>query len=106
VKSYCLGKKLKNPQNGYTRLGPFHLYQRQKKPISELLPSEIISKTISIDNALVKTDLKELHSIELLACNPACGQVAGPNSVANRTLTRPLKGGLSITSSIFIISLL
>ena len=72
---------------------------KEKKPISELLPSEIISKTISIDNALVKTDVKELHSIELLACNPVCGQVAGPNSVANRTLTRPLKGGLSITST-------
>jgi hypothetical protein len=72
---------------------------KEKKPISELLPSEIISKTISIDNALVKTDVKELHSIELLVCNPVCGQVAGPNSAANRALTRPLKGGLSITST-------
>ena len=72
---------------------------KEKKPISELLPSEIISKTISIDNALVKTDVKELHSIELLACNPVCGQVAGPSSAANRAYTRPLKGGLSITST-------
>ena len=72
---------------------------KEKKPISELLPSEIISKTISIDNAIVKTDVKELYSIKLLACNPACGQVAGPSSAANRTYTRPLKGGLSITST-------
>jgi surface protein len=72
---------------------------KEKKPISELLPSEIISKTISIDNALVKTDVKELHSIELLVCNPACGQVAGPSSAANRAFTRPLMGGLSITST-------
>jgi len=70
---------------------------KEKKPISELLPSEIISKTILIDNAIVKTDVEELYSIELLACNPACGQVGGPNSAANRAYTRPLKGGLSIT---------
>ena len=72
---------------------------KEKKPISELLPSEIISKTISIDNAIVKTDVKELHSIKLLVCNPVCGQVAGPSSAANRALTRPLVGGLSITST-------
>jgi len=70
---------------------------KEKKPISELLPSEIISKTILIDNAIVKTDVEELYSIELLACNPACGQVGGPSSAANRAYTRPLKGGLSIT---------
>lgn len=72
---------------------------KEKKSISELLPSEIISKTISIDNTIVKTDVKELYSIELLACNPVCGQVAGPSSAANRAYTRPLKGGLSITST-------
>ena len=72
---------------------------KEKKPISQLLPSEIISSTITIDDIILKTDVKEVYSIDLLVCNTLCGQNMGPNSLVNRTLTRPLKGGLSITST-------
>jgi hypothetical protein len=70
---------------------------KEKKPISELLPSEIISSTIVIDNQILKTDVKVLDNIELLVCNPVCGTANGPNAVINKAVTRPLKGGLSIT---------
>jgi hypothetical protein len=77
---------------------------KEKKPISELLPSEIISSTIVIDNQILKTDVKVLDNIELLACNPVCGTANGPNAVINKAVTRPLMGGLSITSTNNVLS--
>ena len=71
----------------------------QKKPISELSPEEILPSKIAIKGHLLKTDVFEMSAGELLACNPYCGQIAGPNSADNRAFTRPLKGGLSITST-------
>ena len=71
----------------------------KKKPLSELKPEEVFPKTINVSGETIKTDVHEIGSVELLACNPYCGQIAGPNSAANRAYTRPLKGGLSITST-------
>lgn len=71
----------------------------KKKPLSELAPEEILPSTISIGNTLIRTDVHEIGMAHLLACNPSCGEIAGPNSAANRAYTRPLKGGLSITST-------
>ena len=71
----------------------------KKKPISELLESEIIPSTIIIEDKVLKTDVFEMNKPELLICNGACGQNAGANSIPNRTFTRPLVGGLSVTST-------
>jgi hypothetical protein len=71
----------------------------QKKSISELLDSEIIPSSITIGNQVLKTDVFEAGKVELLACNAYCGQFAGPNSAANRAVTRPLVGGLSMQIS-------
>ena len=71
----------------------------KKKPISELLESEIIPSTIIIEDKVLKTDVFEMNKPELLICNATCGQNAGANSIVNRTFTRPLVGGLSITST-------
>jgi len=71
----------------------------QKKPLSELSPEEILPSTITVGEQVLKTDVYEVSKAELLVCNAYCGQVAGPNSAGNRAYTRPLKGGLSITST-------
>ena len=71
----------------------------EKKPLSELSPEEILPTNVTVGEQVLKTDVFQIGRAELLACNAACGQVAGPNSAANRALTRPLKGGLSITST-------
>lgn len=76
----------------------------KKKPVSELSTEEIIPRTISIGADNIKTDVFEAPMPELLACNAYCGQVAGPNSAANRALTRPLVGGLSISSTNTVFS--
>jgi hypothetical protein len=71
----------------------------QKKPLSELSDDEILPSEIAIGENVLKTDVFEVGVAEQLACNAYCGQIAGPNSAVNRAFTRPLKGGLSITST-------
>ena len=71
----------------------------KKKPITELLDSEIIPSSITLEDRVLKTDVFETDMPELLVCNGACGQNAGANSIVNRTFTRPLVGGLSVTST-------
>jgi len=71
----------------------------KKKPISELLDSEIIPSSITLEDRVLKTDVFETDMPELLVCNGTCGQNAGANSIPNRTFTRPLVGGLSVTST-------
>ena len=70
-----------------------------KKLLSEIPEGELLPSSVDISGIAVKTDVKEIGRIELLTCNGGCGQNAGSGSVANRTFTRPIKGGLSITSS-------
>jgi hypothetical protein len=76
----------------------------KKKPISELLESEIIPSTIIIEDKVLKTDVFEMNKPELLVCNATCSQNMGPNSLVNRTFTRPLVGGLSIASTNLVTS--
>ena len=71
----------------------------QKKPRHELSVLELLPSEITIGDQVLRTDVYEVSRAELIACNAYCGQIAGPNSAANRALTRPLKGGLSITST-------
>jgi len=76
----------------------------KKKPLSELSTDEIIPASVAVGSDNISTDVFESSMPELLVCNAYCGQVAGPNSAANRTLTRPLVGGLSISSTNTIFS--
>jgi len=71
----------------------------QKKPITKLLNSEIIPSSITVENQVLKTDVIEANTPELLVCNAGCGTQNGPNAVINKAFTRPLVGGLSITSN-------
>ena len=71
----------------------------QKKPITKLLNSEIIPSSITVENQVLKTDVFEANTPELLVCNAGCGTQNGPNAVINKAFTRPLVGGLSITST-------
>lgn len=71
----------------------------KKKPITELLDSEIIPSSITLEDRVLKTDVFETDMPELLVCNGGCGENAGANSIVNRTFTRPLVGGLSVTST-------
>ena len=71
---------------------------QEKKPLSELSPEEILPSEITVGEQVLKTDVYKVDMAQLIACNSTCGQIAGPNSAVNRAFTRPLKGGLSITS--------
>ena len=72
---------------------------KQKKPLSELSSDEIIPTEIQLSTGKIKTDVEILHSVVAIACNAYCGTYMGPNSDANRQVVRPLKGGISITST-------
>lgn len=70
-----------------------------KKPLSEIPEGELLPSSIDINGVAVKTDVKQRGRPQLLnTCNVGCGQNAGSGSTLNRTFTRPIKGGLSITS--------
>jgi len=97
VNSISYGYKLVN--NVYTDELCIRFGVNKKKSISELSNSEIIPSSITLENQVLKTDVIEASTPELLVCNGACGQNAGPNSLVNRTFTRPLVGGLSISST-------
>jgi hypothetical protein len=71
----------------------------EKKPLTELSNEEILPNKITIGENTLRTDVYEIGIASPLACNASCAQVAGPSSAANRAYTRPLKGGLSITST-------
>jgi hypothetical protein len=71
----------------------------QKKPIHELSVGELLPNEITVGDQVLRTDVYEVSRAELIACNAACGEIAGPSSAVNRALTRPLVGGLSITST-------
>jgi hypothetical protein len=68
----------------------------EKKPLSELSTEEIIPNIITIDSADIKTDVFVMAKAELIACS--CGSSSG-GGVDNRAMVRPLKGGLSVTST-------
>lgn len=69
-----------------------------KKPLSEIPEGELLPSSVDISGVAVKTDVKEIGRIELLECNGDCGQNGGSGSALNRSFTRPIKGGLSMTS--------
>lgn len=69
-----------------------------KKPLSEIPEGELLPSSVDISGVAVKTDVKEIGRIELLTCNGDCGQNGGSGSALNMAFTRPIKGGLSITS--------
>ena len=71
----------------------------EKKPLSELSPEEILPTEIIVGEQVLRTDVFRIGRAEILACNAGCAEIAGPSSAANRAFTRPLKGGLSITST-------
>jgi hypothetical protein len=69
-----------------------------KKPLAELASEELLPSEVSIANQSVKTDVIQMGKIEPLNCNIGCGENAGAASIPNRSYTRPVKGGLSMTS--------
>jgi len=76
------------------------IYQlKEKKAIVDLSPEEIIPSEIQIGEDVIKTDIVEIFAVNSLVCNVGCGEDNGPNSIPNRTYTRPIKGALSITTS-------
>jgi hypothetical protein len=70
----------------------------QKKPRHELSVEELLPSEVTVGDQVLRTDVYEVSRAELIACNAYCGQVNGANAVVNKALTRPLVGGLSITS--------
>ena len=71
----------------------------EKKPLSELSTEEIIPNVITIDSTDIKTDVFIIGKAELMAC--ICGNTLDSynNGAGNRAMVRPLKGGLSVTST-------
>jgi hypothetical protein len=76
------------------------IYQlKEKKNITDLSLEEIIPSEIQVGDDVIKTDIVQIHVVNSLVCNVGCGEDNGSSSIPNRTYTRPIKGGLSITAS-------
>jgi len=71
----------------------------KKKPLSELSAEEIIPSEVKVGSQTIITDVVEIAQPELLTCNSACGENTGSASIPNRSYTRPVKGGISISSN-------
>jgi len=81
----------------------------EKKPLSKLKDHEVLPKSLDLgENGIIKCDVVHVGRIELLQCNTNFpflnSQVTACESFVltppiNRSLTRPLKGGLSITAT-------
>jgi len=72
---------------------------KKKKPLSELSAEEMIPIEVKVGSQTIKTDVIEITQPEVLTCNDGCGENTGLASVPNRSYTRPIKGGLSISSN-------
>jgi hypothetical protein len=70
----------------------------KKQPISKLKSVDIVPNSVEVGGEIVKTDVIEHNQVLSLSCNSLCGQIAGSNSVVNRSYTRPLIGGLSMST--------
>ena len=98
IVSVGYGYKISNGVN--TGEGSIVYGVKVKKPLSELSSEEILPSSLYIGGSSIKTDIVERGEILPLvtSCNSGCGQNAGLASVANRSYTRPVKGGLSMTT--------
>jgi hypothetical protein len=94
------GNKITNGE--YTGEESIVFTVEKKKPLSELSPEEHLPSEVEIDGKTYKTDVFETGVIETFACpsniTSACysWQYTAPG---NRQTIRPLKGGVSLTSS-------
>ena len=81
----------------------------EKKPLSKLKDHEVLPKSLDLgENGIIKCDVAHVGKVALLQCNTnfpitnsqatACESFLITPPI-NRSLTRPLKGGLSITAT-------
>ena len=75
----------------------------KKKPISELLPEEILPTNVEVDGYNYKTDVVEIGQIKALCDQITLGQCfnwqpAGTTIPPNRDLQRPIQGGISLST--------
>lgn len=77
----------------------FQIAVKKKKPLSEVLVNELISSEVDLNGVKIKTDIIEIAINQRMTCSQTCGNInAGPNNAANRAYTRPLKGGIAVSS--------
>lgn len=94
------GNKITNGE--YTGEESIVFTVEKKKSLSELSPEEILPSEVEIDGKVYKTDVFESGKIETFVCpsgvTSAC--YSWQSSVpGNRQTIRPLKGGVSLTST-------
>ena len=72
----------------------------EKKPIEELSSEEIIPSEVTVGNEVIKIDIMQQSPVQLFATCSDCGGWNGSNSgqFTNRQFTRPLRGGVTMTS--------
>lgn len=78
----------------------YQFFVKNKIPINQLRPEEILPNTIIVDGTEYVTDVAELTDVQELGCydwfegqTPA---TSSPEQLLHRVLTRPLQGGISI----------
>jgi len=71
----------------------------EKKPIEELSSDEMIPSEVTVGDTVIKIDIIQQSPVQLFSCT-ACGGWNGSNSgqFTNRQFTRPLRGGVTMTS--------
>jgi hypothetical protein len=82
----------------------FHV--KEKLPLDQVPEGQLLPSTVEIEGVVYKTDVVEVGEIKALATCPTSvsngcyGWQNANTPPANRNTTRPLKGGLSITSGL------
>jgi hypothetical protein len=87
----------------YTKQKSIVFQVKEKLPLDQIPEGQVLPSTIEIDGVTYNTDVIEVGDVKALACPTtvlnSCYAWENPNTPpANRNTTRPLKGGLSITS--------
>jgi len=94
-----VGYGYKKTNNKITTEESIVFFVPEKKPIHDIPDDEILpSEPIVINEKVIKMDVIEIGNIRALACNSQCQQWQS-TPPDNQDYTRPLKGGLSITST-------
>ena len=94
-----VGYGYKKTGSKFTKEESIVFFVPEKKPINEIPENEILpTEPIIINEKIIKMDVVELGKTKAFACNSQCyeWQSTPPD---NRNYIRPIKGGLSITST-------
>lgn len=94
IDNVCLGKKIKDGK--VTNELSVVYVVNEKKPLNEIPESELIPKSVRIDENTFNTDVIEKFVVSINSCPSDFNNECVFSPVPNRSYIRPLEGGMSI----------